>query len=743
MKRIICIIIAVLILCSNMVFAENTLNVNLVLNMGNTPGNIYFTNDIANWEAEFFNNTGNEMELSVNFRAVGRKYNEVWTFHDTENLLRYDSFKRTFSFNMKEDFSVYDVYDMTVTLSDGNSVKVFTYQFSYVKEGKRNDRFGMNTHYLHADYDMYSAEKTIPLLKKSGVSIIRDSQLWSSYEKDGKYAFDPIFTGLIDKLDANNIDLLFVLAYNHADYISGDGEKNILKMPADEMGINGFAKYAKSVAAHLKGDYFEIWNEPNASNNEGDRYPERYAALAEAAYFAIKSVNSNAVVIGPATTGAYNKYTGAWFKKTLDNGLGDYVDVVSAHPYAPQFYLPDGETMENYLPKYITDFKDCATEYGISRMWVTEDGLSSLNFTEDEQASYVLKAYSVNQLCGIEKYFWYDLVCDTVTFASDNVNSSFGVLHGKNESTPYAAKPVFLAMSAMNAKLADKSLIAYKNGDKVYQYKYADVNDTDSKGTYVIWSEEEKNISVAFNTNSVLKTDLFGNEEILTSKDGNYNIIVGLEPAYYEPLDFDMKKFQYSYDWDSGICSVKGYIDSRAQNVPVNMILYKPGKDENDMVSENPLSAVSYFDQAISELNGVYEFEFNPFAGEGIYLLKISAADDEQLIYKIRMKSELSCEVAPAKPLSEYQKGEAISADITINNPNTVYKEFDVYLVAFKDGKLTDVSKKSDTVGGEPAKKIEMMVSANDGVDCLKAFAWVKDSIKPLTNIAKTEADSK
>jgi hypothetical protein len=151
----------------------------------------------------------------------------------------------------------------------------------------------------------------------------------------------------------------------------------------------------------------EIWNEPNiAPTFPPYPDPNRFAALLEAAYGAVKDVDPELPVISgglfPATaTGRYGIADSQFLAELYKAGAGDWFDAIGVHPYpmvtdtpgAPARY--DLVAMQQALDR-IRAARDAAG-YAGTPIWITEVGVSTASArgfppgaTQAEQARLLL-----------------------------------------------------------------------------------------------------------------------------------------------------------------------------------------------------------------------------------------------------------------------------------------------------------------------------------------------------------------
>lgn len=735
MKKIISLVMVFCMLCGLIVVsAEETLNANVVLKFNN-PGNIYFTGDKETLVATYFNNSDSFIDLDISFLATGRKYLNTWSYKTNVSLLAHSSIKENISIDFAEDVGVYDIYDLVITLTDGLRTKTVTTEFSYANRGVKNDKFGINTHFAWQDYEPY-LEKSMSILKNSGISIVRDTVSdWSVYEKEkGVYEMPDEYKNMMNTILENDIEILHILAYGNTLYT-----EDRVMIPVEAEEVTGFVNYARELVEETKGKikYFEIWNEPNQSGfNVADDDGTGYGNLVKAVYPVITTANPEAYVLGYASSGLNNS-----IDKTAKTGAYNYMDAASFHPY-PEYdstgklewatgdMLPEERTIS-----FLNRFRERAKR---NNLWITEQGWSSgdnVN-TEGQQAAYLVRAYTLMMADGnVEKYFWYELIRPAAR--GDSHAGKYGMLNGRGQALPLSARPVFMSMTNMNSKLANTEFDTYSVTDNVYKCDFEKIN---GENLSVIWLKTKdetasKNASFDFECKRLLKTDLYGNEEVLTSETGIYSIQAGCDPAYYEPLADETEKFEYEYNTKTGICTIKGYIDSREENIPVNMMLYRPEKSFKDLTTENETETLSYFNQCLTSYKGVYEFEFSPKDGEGVYLLNIASEDGETFETYIDLRSKLTCSATVKdKAIDDIAVGEKFTVSVNVTGENKVYKVYNVYVALFNDNRLVNVlSKTGEVMDNELTKTTEIEMVAESEFDEIRAFAW-ESNMKPIAN---------
>ena len=177
---------------------------------------------------------------------------------------------------------------------------------------------------------------------------------------------------------------------------------------------NFVTQVATRAAGRIK--YWEVWNEPNLDNFwKGDK--ATLVTMAQQARSSIKSINSNAVIVSPDTTGisdtgdlcAYNgDWCGTrWQSEWLSLGGKNYVDVVAFHNYPGNMYnsAPEQAVGQVRLEKAVL------AANGVSNLpiWDTESswGQDSSYSTFDVQTAFLARHILIQASAGVQRSFWY------------------------------------------------------------------------------------------------------------------------------------------------------------------------------------------------------------------------------------------------------------------------------------------------------------------------------------------------
>ena len=184
-----------------------------------------------------------------------------------------------------------------------------------------------------------------------------------------------------------------------------------ISMPRDmaewEMLIEAFTAHLteRYGAEEIKKWYFEVWNEPNHPNFFTEyQSPEAYFKLYETAVRAIKRINAEYKVGGPATAGM------GWIKETVEHckSQGTPLDFITSHSYGIKGdFDPDGKAITvikdiNKIPKEMQAYGSLCHKNGIP--FIVTEWSSSYSHTDPIHDHYFSAPYHLNVLKRSEGY---------------------------------------------------------------------------------------------------------------------------------------------------------------------------------------------------------------------------------------------------------------------------------------------------------------------------------------------------
>jgi len=497
-------------------------------------GNIHSEND----EVIFNYTSKNKTDVPVETKYTYRVYNGVNELIETVSVSEKLSGKETkagkIKLNNPRKYDIYSVIIEVEAVMEDNPEKVYRstekteFTVSIIHdETTAHPGYGANTLTLH--YGRGNPEDTGELVRKNGMTWIRVESLWREVElQKGKLKIPEVDMNNIRSLHEQGFKLLFTCAYYNQFYDNGETPKN------DE-AIEGFANYCAFIAKETRGmiDHFEIWNEYNVGNFNNKMYSgDVYAKMLKAAYKALKEVDPNITVVGVDSSGIDLDF----IRDILENGGGDYMDVMSVHPYPSSRTMYDEREMidrrEN-LQKLMDEF-----EIGDMPVWFTETGFSTWNggytFQRQIDASVMMNAIiEAYNLCDLfMMYCFYDMN----DFNEREHNWGFVRMwepDGRG-NVPNGAKPSFLAMSAANYLWGSGEFKKVIEDELYYGFHF--YNERLGKDVFLLNAsliKDETYKTFDLGVKSVDVYDQYGNKiRTLVSDNGIYSFKMSPHPYY-------------------------------------------------------------------------------------------------------------------------------------------------------------------------------------------------------------------
>lgn len=363
---------------------------------------------------------------------------------------------------------------------------------------------GVNIHFIKPN--SYEIKK----LYNAGFTTVRVDLYWNKVEKNkGIYDFSQ-YDELVNELDRNKVDILFILDYSNSLYDNG-------LAPYSDYGRKAFSNFAKEAARHYKGKQiiWEIWNEPDIWHSHINA--DNYYKLAMNVITAIRSVDKNAFIVAPALSSLDYNYLNYLGK----NNLFKYIDAVSLHLYranTPETVIGDYNKIEDLINKYPhkENIKIFCSEWGYSTTW---EGID-----ETKQAQYCVREYLTNLMCGTNLTIWYDWKDDGTD--KNNQEHNFGCVY--NDLTP---KMAYYAISTLTNVLKNYRFI--KRIDDGEDSDYILMFKKDNKTTYALWTTRESHeISVQLHDSMIKVVEFTGNSYEKKVIDNLYKIDISNSVIY-------------------------------------------------------------------------------------------------------------------------------------------------------------------------------------------------------------------
>lgn len=417
---------------------------------------------------------------------------------------------------------------IVMTSSDGLNYTEHEFEVAYINSIKTaGNARGYATHLYKNPID-----ESIELLKASGINIVRDGGYWNNIEpRKGSYNWTSIDNSM-KALRENNIDILYVLAYNNSNYSTFDDSGNRIPFGSEEE-IQGFINYALAVAEKYPWvTKFEFWNEPNLKNTWGGSLDvDVYKTVARRLSQALKSVNPEIELIVGVTAANEDAdiYWTDFISSLLDNDITPYIDAVSVHIYCN--FHRRADTYDAFRKiKELMERKG-----GFMKLYLTEtggfDGSETWQKTQAEKNEEMIRIFSEADALGIDLVTLYDFVKDGPD--QNNSEHNYGVITACE--TGFAPTETYYSVKnymniANNGIYIGNIQLSENIKSHLYLYNNAPV--------MIAWSNAEYNDSskciYSFNE-EITSYDIFMNK-----MDTSNEVAVGHSPVYIFGLDKSM-----------------------------------------------------------------------------------------------------------------------------------------------------------------------------------------------------------
>jgi hypothetical protein len=222
-----------------------------------------------------------------------------------------------------------------------------------------------------------------------------------------------------------------------------------------------FAAFAQVVAVRYSRyiTHWEIWNEPdNPLFWRPEPDPAAYARMLSLTAGAIHSAVPNARIV----LGGVNPFDLHFLRGVAAAGAWDSFDILGIHPY-----VDPGSPEAGNLVAATDGVRALAQTYGERPIWVTEigwrsrirPGMPSKGLSEDNQASFLVRASVLLWRSGVERIFWYNL-------KDDPDGDSYGLLaygNGRDDYAPALRKPSYFALQTMSRQLGGAQFVELRD----------------------------------------------------------------------------------------------------------------------------------------------------------------------------------------------------------------------------------------------------------------------------------------
>jgi hypothetical protein len=299
--------------------------------------------------------------------------------------------------------------------------------------------FGVNIHFAGDPVDL-------DLIRDGGFKFIRMDLGWGGIEREkGTYNFERTgYDALTEGSTKRGIRILYILDYSNNLYESDRSVRT-------EEGRKAFAAFAEAAAKRYAGKsiLWEVWNEPNIKQFWTPQPGvDDYCKLVEAAAPLVKKADPSGLVVAPATS----TIPFDWLEACFKNGLLQWIDVLSVHPYRPQppeTVIKDYARLRELIKRYAPQGKKIPI---ISGEW----GYSNINWdkarlSDEIQARYLAREFLINLYQQIPVSIWYD-------WKNDDTNPNEREHHFGTVMHDLAPKAAYTAAMVLSKNLAGFSV---------------------------------------------------------------------------------------------------------------------------------------------------------------------------------------------------------------------------------------------------------------------------------------------
>jgi hypothetical protein len=262
-----------------------------------------------------------------------------------------------------------------------------------------------------------------PTVPVGGIRLWDTGTAWSALEPSrGSFSWAKLDTWF-NQAQSHNVDINYVFGHTPSwAAASCSGNAPDACPPAN---ITDWDNFVRALVTHASGriKYYELWNEFNDHTATGFWSGTIYqmATMAQHAYSIIKSLDPNAIVLAPSTTGS-----GGWAPNYLEcylkpagqacpssaylsssemtgAGGGQYADGITFHSYVGS----TAETVAQSIDYYRTAMKNAGVSgkpvFDTEGSWGTTTSLPN----DDAKVAYIARTHLVQYSKGVARFWWY------------------------------------------------------------------------------------------------------------------------------------------------------------------------------------------------------------------------------------------------------------------------------------------------------------------------------------------------
>ncbi len=759
MKRFFILILAIILcFCSigQIAFAEDIIDVSVSI-ADDIIGNNFYKDNPPCFNVSIKNLSSESQECLYIAKAINADGFEVGKISGIINVESGETAKQelymplyygvlTFSLEVSTDGDIFNT-EIPYTLSN------------HTADMPNNKRFGVTNHFNRGYGDL---TKGVKLMTGAGIGAMRGEDLmWPEFEKKkGEYALTEYQKQVLDTLDKNDIDYMFIANYGNINYNDTPTEP-----VHDKEGYDALSKFIEELLIQGKGriDYIEVWNEYHSSNMSGTfcTNAEVFAELHKAIYKGVQAGDKN-VKVGAFVEDDWGFYETGMITKCLKELAGEKAfDYISLHPYTDdKIRYFEGDI--NSIP-FLEDVKAEIEKYGYDRntpIIFSELGWSDsfLDFDDNKKAAYVVRASAYTQALDLaDNVFNYNLL-DNWGDAAYGLLRSYQAVHSEN-GIAYFGKPAYTAVAYYNGLMAENTCNGELDtkSDNSYCYSFTDRMGRNILMLGTLQDDTTEKAFIDVGASEVIVSDMFGNEKRVDTDNGKLFLNLKDEPQYIinvcDTPEFAegvlQEPFYAAAQTGQNLVSVYGCLGDEKTDYLISV--YAPDKTCNDLNTEDDAKntdVLVYYNQGTTDDDGVLDLKFNIDGGSGDYKVFLYSAQNDGIITPVKVLSFQNEGTEPevTADFGLYKDGVLIGSEdkvfekdkITVkaNLKNTTETEQNAYLVygIYEKGILKDMDFAKVTVPGfSSGIAFEKSFTVPDGADTVKGFLWESlETLKPM-----------
>ncbi len=389
---------------------------------------------------------------------------------------------------------------------------------------------GVNIHFTTGH------ERDLDLIAAAGIRWVRMDFHWAEIERTrGRYEWSA-YDELTGNLEKRGLGALYILDYSNPLYeetltsphpITGRPHVTVAA-PRRPESVAAFARWAAAAAQRYadRKVLWEIWNEPNGHFWPPAPNVTNYIAVALATAGAIRALNPEAIVLGPATAG----FPWEFLDPFLKSGILAHLGGVTVHPYRPYTQPPESAGADFAKLRALVDRHAPTERKGripvLSGEWgyAAHTGGVSLQV----QAAFAVRQQLANLLWGVPLSIWYDWKNDGPDPAEREHN--FGLVD--QELQP---KPAYHALRTLAQTLRGFSLARRHDTGRAGDFVLVFTNET-GQTRLAAWStdsERELTLNLAPKSATWLRlVSGLGQTRRVPIRDGAFSLKLGSLPQY-------------------------------------------------------------------------------------------------------------------------------------------------------------------------------------------------------------------